>query len=90
MYGKEGKSEESMKCPNCHNRDIDIYEAGGFTSRESPVKECLCGHVWRVVPECNGKCRIDVIKQGNECRQPDKQEEDAKLIVSLPSLFDDL
>lgn len=90
-----------MKCPNCHNRDIEIYEASGFTSRESPVKECLCGHVWRVVPALYGKNRIDVIKQGNADRHPDQKllhfnqnnrqvEDDNELTPTLPSLFDDL
>lgn len=53
----------SMKCPNCFNRKIAVYEASGFTSKDSPIKECSCGHVWRIVRE-GRKHRIDVIKQG--------------------------
>ena len=53
-----------MKCPNCQNRKIDIYEAHGYTSKESPIKECICGHVWRLVPVKGDKYRIDIIKQG--------------------------
>jgi len=55
---------EHMKCPNCQNRKIDVYEARGFTSKESPIKECECGHVWRLILLGEGKQRIDVIKQG--------------------------
>lgn len=53
-----------MKCPNCENRKIDVYEARGYTSKESPIKECECGHVWRLIPLGEGKQRIDTIKQG--------------------------
>jgi len=53
-----------MKCPNCQNRKIDVYEARGFTSKESPIKECTCGHVWRLIPIDENSSRIDVIKQG--------------------------
>ncbi len=52
-----------MKCPNCDNRNIDVYNAQGFTSVESPIKECECGHVWRLVPLRGGKHKIDIIKQ---------------------------
>jgi len=55
-----------MKCPNCQNRKIDVYEARGFTSKESPIKECKCGHVWRLVPLEGDNKRIDVIKQGRD------------------------
>jgi len=51
-----------MKCPNCQNRVIDIYEAQGFTSMASPIKECECGHVWRLIPLRGGRIKIDVIK----------------------------
>ncbi len=53
-----------MKCPNCQNRKIDVYEARGFTSKESPIKECSCGHVWRLIPLDGDNKRIDVIRQG--------------------------
>ena len=53
-----------MKCPNCQNRMIDVYEARGFTSKESPVKESVCGHVWRLIPLDSDNKRIDVIRQG--------------------------
>jgi uncharacterized Zn finger protein len=53
-----------MKCPNCKNRKIDVYEARGYTSKESPIKECECGHVWRLIPLGGDKHRIDIIKQG--------------------------
>jgi hypothetical protein len=53
-----------MKCPNCKNRNINVYEAGGYTSKESPIKECECGHVWRVVRIDGHRHRIDTIKQG--------------------------
>lgn len=53
-----------MKCPNCGNRtsvDLDMH-SNGFTSEESPVKECgECGLVWRVKMEA-GEHKIDVIK----------------------------
>lgn len=55
-----------MKCPNCQNRKIDVYEARGFTSKESPIKECDCGHVWRVVILDGENKRIDIIKQGDK------------------------
>jgi uncharacterized Zn finger protein len=54
----------TMKCPNCKGRHIDVHEARGFTSKESPIKECECGHIWRVIPISNNKQRIDVIRQG--------------------------
>lgn len=53
-----------MKCPNCQSRNVDVYEAHGFTSRYSPIHECECGHVWRLVPLVGGSIRIDTIKQG--------------------------
>jgi uncharacterized Zn finger protein len=53
-----------MKCPNCGSRtsvDLDMH-SGGFSSNDSPVKECgSCGLVWRVKIE-GGKARIDIIK----------------------------
>ncbi len=53
-----------MKCPNCGDRtaiDLDMH-SNGFTSEESPVKECgACGLVWRVKME-GGVTKIDVIK----------------------------
>ncbi len=53
-----------MKCPNCGNRtevDLDMHSSG-FTSEESPVKECgACGLVWRVKME-SGVAIIDIIK----------------------------
>lgn len=55
-----------MKCPNCQNRKIDVFEARGFTSKESPVKECTCGHVWRLIPLEGGNKRVDVIRQGKK------------------------
>jgi uncharacterized Zn finger protein len=55
-----------MKCPNCQNRKIDVYEARGFTSKGSPIKECDCGHVWRVVILDEENKRIDTIKQGDK------------------------
>jgi hypothetical protein len=59
-----------MKCPNCQNRKIDVYEARGYTSRESPIKECECGHVWRLIPLGEGKHRLDIIKQGKKIDIP--------------------
>ena len=53
-----------MKCPNCQSRNFNVYEARGFTSKESPIKECDCGHVWRVIPLGGGNRRIDTIRQG--------------------------
>jgi hypothetical protein len=42
--------------------DLDTHSSG-FTSDESPVKECgTCGLVWRVKVE-HGETTIDVIKQ---------------------------
>jgi uncharacterized Zn finger protein len=55
-----------MKCPNCQNRKIDVFEARGFTSKESPIKECECGHVWRLVPLDGDNKRIDIIRQGRK------------------------
>ena len=56
-----------MKCPNCGNRtsvDLDMH-SGGFSSDQSPVKECgACGLVWRVKVEA-GETKIDIIKQAN-------------------------
>ena len=56
-----------MKCPNCGDRtsvDLDMH-SGGFTSDESPIKECgVCGLVWRVKIE-GGETRLDIIKQAN-------------------------
>ncbi len=53
-----------MKCPNCQNRNFNVYEARGFTSKESPIKECDCGQVWRVIPLGGDKRRVDTIRQG--------------------------
>ena len=41
-----------------------MYEARGFTSKQSPIKECECGHVWRLIPLDDNTHRIDTIKQG--------------------------
>jgi uncharacterized Zn finger protein len=53
-----------MKCPNCGDRtaiDLDMH-SNGFSSDESPVKECgACGLVWRV-KMVGGVAKIDVIK----------------------------
>ena len=53
-----------MKCPNCGDRtaiDLDMH-SNGFSSDESPVKECgACGLVWRVKMD-GGVTKIDVIK----------------------------
>jgi uncharacterized Zn finger protein len=62
--------QTDMKCPNCQNREFDVYEARGFTSKESPIKECECGHVWRLIPLVGGNKRIDTIKQGNYSNTP--------------------
>ncbi|MFA7059531.1 MAG: hypothetical protein WC156_01780 [Pedobacter sp.] len=57
-----------MKCPNCENRtlvDIDMH-SDGFSSDESPVKECgACGLVWRVKMEA-GVMRVDIIKAADK------------------------
>lgn len=53
-----------MKCPNCQSRNFNVYDARGFTSKESPIKECDCGHVWRLIPLGGGYKRIDTIRQG--------------------------
>lgn len=58
----------SMKCPNCQNRKIDVFEARGFTSKESPIKECACGHVWRLIPLEGDNKRIDTIREGKDMR----------------------
>jgi uncharacterized Zn finger protein len=56
-----------MKCPNCGDRtavDLDTHSSG-FTSDESPVKECgACGLVWRVKVE-HGENKVDIIKQAD-------------------------
>jgi uncharacterized Zn finger protein len=53
-----------MKCPNCGNREFYVHEARGFTAKESPIKECDCGLVWRIVPrKGEGADRIDIIKE---------------------------
>ena len=56
-----------MKCPHCGDRtavDLDTHSSG-FTSEESPVKECgACGLVWRVISE-NGETIVDIIKQAD-------------------------
>jgi len=57
-----------MKCPNCGDRtavDLDMH-SGGFSSDQSPVKECgACGLVWRVMVE-SGETRIDIIKPADQ------------------------
>lgn len=57
-----------MKCPNCGDRtavDLDMH-SNGFSSEESPVKECgVCGLVWRVKVEA-GEPKIDIIKQADK------------------------
>jgi uncharacterized Zn finger protein len=57
-----------MKCPNCGNRtelNLDMH-SGGFSSDESPLKECgECGLVWRVKIEA-GETKIDVIKAADK------------------------
>jgi transcription elongation factor Elf1 len=57
-----------MKCPNCGNRTLvglDMH-SGGFSSDQSPVKECgACGLVWRVKVEA-GETKIDIIKPANK------------------------
>lgn len=57
-----------MKCPHCGDRtavDLDTH-SGGFTSDESPVKECgACGLVWRVKVD-GGVTKIDIIKQAED------------------------
>ncbi len=54
-----------MKCPHCSGRTavgLDTH-SGGFTSEESPVKECgACGLVWRIKME-KGAAKLDIIKQ---------------------------
>jgi transcriptional regulator NrdR family protein len=55
-----------MKCPNCQSNEFQVYESRGFTSQKSPIKECDCGHVWRLVPLHDDSFRIDVIKHGGE------------------------
>jgi uncharacterized Zn finger protein len=53
-----------MKCPNCGNRteiDLDMHSTG-FSSDESPIKECgACGLIWRVKME-GDVTKIDIIK----------------------------
>jgi uncharacterized Zn finger protein len=57
-----------MKCPNCGNRtslNLDMH-SGGFSSDESPIKECgACGLVWRVKTE-SGETKIDIIKPADK------------------------
>jgi len=55
-----------VKCPNCKSRKFDVYEARGFTSKQSPIKECECGHVWRLIPLDDNTHRIDTIKEGEK------------------------
>ncbi len=53
-----------MKCPNCGSREgVELNShSEGFTSSESPVKECRkCGLVWRLVALGN-ETEIDIIK----------------------------
>jgi uncharacterized Zn finger protein len=57
-----------MKCPHCGNRtslNLDMH-SGGFSSDESPLKECgECGLVWRVKTEA-GETKIDIIKPADK------------------------
>lgn len=57
-----------MKCPNCGNRtslNLDMH-SGGFSSDESPLKECgECGLVWRVKTE-GGEMKIDIIRPADK------------------------
>ena len=57
-----------MKCPHCGNRtslNLDMH-SGGFSSDESPIKECgECGLVWRVKTEA-GEMKIDIIKSAEK------------------------
>ena len=57
-----------MKCPHCGNRtslNLDMH-SGGFSSDESPLKECgECGLVWRVKTEA-GEMKIDIIKPADK------------------------
>ncbi len=57
-----------MKCPHCGNRtelNLDMH-SGGFSSDESPLKECgECGLVWRVKTEA-GETVIDIIKPADK------------------------
>lgn len=57
-----------MKCPNCKSRTFNVFEARGYTSKDSPIKECDCGHVWRLIPLPNDKKRIDTIRQGRNVK----------------------
>ena len=59
-----------MKCPNYQSRNFNVYEARGYTSKDSPIKECECGHVWRLVPLVGDKKRIDTIRQGRDIKLP--------------------
>lgn len=57
-----------MKCPNCGERtavEVDMH-SGGFTSDESPIKECgACGLVWRI-KLVGDERQIDIIKPGRK------------------------
>ena len=64
-----------MKCPNCQNRNFNVFEARGFTSKESPIKECDCGHIWRVIPLGGCNIRIDTIREGRNLNLGDKDME---------------
>lgn len=70
-----------MKCPNCHSRKFDVYEARGFTSKQSPIKECKCGHVWRLIPLEGDDKRIDTIRQGKCKEAKPYQVKDAKTFL---------
>jgi len=57
-----------MKCPHCGNRTSLILDmhSGGFSSDESPLKECgECGLVWRVKTEA-GETKIDIIRPSDK------------------------
>lgn len=54
-----------MKCPDCGSRKLNVYEMRGFTSKESPIKECdICGLVWRLVFQSDSSLRLDIIARG--------------------------
>jgi uncharacterized Zn finger protein len=58
-----------MKCPNCGGRDavqIDMHSEG-FSSDESPVKECgACGLVWRIKVTGGDVHEVDIIKKAEK------------------------
>ena len=68
VHRAESYKESAMKCPNCGGREsveIDMH-SGGFSSDDSPVKECgSCGLVWRI-KMVDGAPEIDIIKPGQK------------------------